>query len=91
MEILDFILSTTVSLACILAILILFLRSILSLINPNADGAFFNFIFNVSDFLTAPMHLLFDATGWFSGFPLDMGHFFTVILLWVILTAFTAF
>ncbi|MBQ8399850.1 MAG: YggT family protein [Clostridia bacterium] len=72
-------------------VIVLTIRSLLSFINPDADGAFFNFIFNLSDFLTAPARVLLDKTGWFAGLPIDMAHLFTVVLLWLILTLFSAF
>ncbi|MBP3321959.1 MAG: YggT family protein [Clostridia bacterium] len=89
MEILDFVLSSLISMLCMLGVCILTLNAILSWIAPDAEGTLFNFIYNVNDFLTAPMKALLDRLGWFAGSPIDMSHLFTLMLLSVISMLFT--
>ncbi len=91
MEILDFILSTLISSLCSVGAGILFISALLSWVAPDAEGPLFNFICNVSDFLTAPVKLLLDKTGLFAGSPIDFSLTFTMILLAVIGMLFTLF
>ncbi len=91
MEILDFVLSTLISALCSVGTGVLFVSALLSWISPDADGPLFNFIYNVSDFLTAPVKALLDKTGLFAGSPIDMSHLITMVLLSIIGMLFTMF
>ena len=91
MQILDFVLSTTISTLCSVGAGILFISALLSWVAPDAEGSLFNFIFNVSDFLTAPVKLLLDRTGLFAGSPVDFSPTITMILLAVIGMIFSIF
>lgn len=91
MVILDFVLSTLISTLCSIGSGVLFISALLSWISPDADGPLFNFIYNVSDFLTAPVKAVLDKTKLFAGSPIDMSHLITMILLSVLGMLFTMF
>ena len=91
MQIIDFVLSTVISALCTMGSLVIFAGVLLSWISPDADGPLFNFVYNVSDFLTAPARAFLNKTGLFSGLPLDFSPMLTMILLSIIGTLFTIF
>lgn len=91
MEILDFVLSSFIVLTCSMMMAVLFIHAIMSWFFQDAEGPFFNFIRNLSDFLTAPARAILDRTGWFAGLPIDMSHTVTMVVLWLITLIFTIF
>ena len=91
LEIVDFVLSTLVSTLCSVGAGILFISALLSWVAPDAEGSLFNFIFNVSDFLTAPVRHVRNKAGLFAGSPIDFSLTITMILLAVVGMTFSLF
>lgn len=91
LEIVDFVLSTLVGTLCSVGAGILFISALLSWVAPDAEGPLFNFIFNVSDFLTAPVRLVLNKTGLLAGSPIDFSLTITMILLALVGMTFSLF
>ena len=91
MLILDLVLSNTIVLICSVMMGVLFVDALLSWFFFQAEGPFFNFIRNLSDFLSFPARVVLDKTGWFAGLPIDMSHTVTMVVLWLITMIFTLF
>lgn len=84
MSILDYVFSEVITLLLGAAMLALFLRSLLTIISPDADGGIANTIFCVTDVLLAPARALLNKTGWFAGSPIDMSFLFTLVAIWIL-------
>lgn len=79
-----YILAQTLDLLISAMIFALFIRSILSLIMFDIEeNRFMNFIYTVTDIITAPVRMVCDRMGWFQETPIDVPHLITLLLLFI--------
>lgn len=64
----------------------MFVRAILSWIDPMGDGPLASFLYAVTEPLILPYRKLFEKLNWFADSPIDVAFFFTLITITVLQT-----
>lgn len=81
MSTLIFVLRQTVTVMLDVLMLALFVRAILSWLDPQGEWKISNFLFVLTEPIIFPIRQLFAKMHWFEGLPLDMPFLFTWLAL----------
>ncbi len=76
-----YVITATLSLILAALQLLMVIRAVTSWFPIEEDNAFMRFVYFVTEPVIMPVRAVLDRFGLFEGFPLDMGFFFTFMLL----------
>lgn len=83
--VLVYLLARTLDIFCWAAVLLMLARSILSFVMFDIeDNPLMNFVYAVTDVITAPVRIICERMGWFTDLPIDMPHMITFLLIVII-------